>query len=74
MGNAWVDLRSDTVTRPSAGMRRAMAEDEVGYDVFGCDYFSNVVWGARTSMSIGLITITGILLIGVNTPPKRAEL
>jgi oligopeptide transport system permease protein len=36
-----------------------------GYDVFGCDYFSNVVWGARNSMSIGLITITGILLIGV---------
>ena len=36
-----------------------------GYDVFGCDYFSNVVWGARTSMSIGLITITGILVIGV---------
>jgi len=28
-----VDLRSDTVTRPSAGMRRAMAEAEVGDDV-----------------------------------------
>ena len=27
-----VDLRSDTVTRPSAGMRRAMAEAEVGDD------------------------------------------
>lgn len=33
----WVDLRSDTVTRPSAGMRRAMAEAEVGDDVFGDD-------------------------------------
>jgi len=32
-----VDLRSDTVTRPSAGMRRAMAEAEVGDDVFGDD-------------------------------------
>ena len=32
-----VDLRSDTVTRPSAGMRRAMAEAEVGDDVFGED-------------------------------------
>ncbi|GIE96822.1 threonine aldolase family protein [Paractinoplanes rishiriensis] len=31
------DLRSDTVTRPSAGMRRAMAEAEVGDDVFGDD-------------------------------------
>ncbi|MGY1840399.1 MULTISPECIES: threonine aldolase family protein [unclassified Modestobacter] len=29
-----VDLRSDTVTRPTAGMRRAMAEAEVGDDVY----------------------------------------
>ncbi len=29
-----VDLRSDTVTRPSAKMRRAMAEAEVGDDVY----------------------------------------
>jgi threonine aldolase len=32
-----VDLRSDTVTRPSAGMREAMATAEVGDDVFGDD-------------------------------------
>jgi threonine aldolase len=31
------DFRSDTVTRPSAGMRKAMAEAEVGDDVFGDD-------------------------------------
>lgn len=31
------DFRSDTVTRPSAGMRQAMAEAEVGDDVFGDD-------------------------------------
>jgi threonine aldolase len=35
--NAVVDLRSDTVTRPSAAMRRAMAEAELGDDVFGDD-------------------------------------
>ena len=29
-----VDLRSDTVTRPTPSMRRAMAEAEVGDDVF----------------------------------------
>jgi threonine aldolase len=29
-----IDLRSDTVTRPSAEMRRAMAEAEVGDDVY----------------------------------------
>jgi threonine aldolase len=32
-----VDLRSDTVTQPSAAMRRAMADAEVGDDVFGDD-------------------------------------
>jgi threonine aldolase len=32
-----VDLRSDTVTRPSEGMRRTMAAAEVGDDVFGDD-------------------------------------
>jgi threonine aldolase len=32
-----IDLRSDTVTRPSAGMRAAMAEAEVGDDQFGDD-------------------------------------
>jgi threonine aldolase len=32
-----IDLRSDTVTKPTAGMRRAMAEAEVGDDVFGED-------------------------------------
>ena len=32
-----IDLRSDTVTRPTAPMRRAMAEAEVGDDVYGED-------------------------------------
>ena len=32
-----IDLRSDTVTQPSAAMRRAMADAEVGDDVFGDD-------------------------------------
>jgi threonine aldolase len=32
-----VDLRSDTVTKPGAAMRKAMAEAEVGDDVFGDD-------------------------------------
>jgi threonine aldolase len=32
-----VDLRSDTVTRPTAGMRAAMAAAEVGDDVYGED-------------------------------------
>lgn len=32
-----VDMRSDTVTRPTAGMRAAMAAAEVGDDVYGDD-------------------------------------
>ncbi len=32
-----IDFRSDTVTRPSAGMRSAIAEAEVGDDVYGED-------------------------------------
>ncbi|UCC73003.1 MAG: aminotransferase class I/II-fold pyridoxal phosphate-dependent enzyme [Gemmatimonadota bacterium] len=36
-GTEIVDLRSDTVTRPSPGMRQAIAEAEVGDDVLGDD-------------------------------------
>lgn len=32
-----VDLRSDTVTKPTAAMRRVIAEADVGDDVFGDD-------------------------------------
>jgi threonine aldolase len=32
-----IDLRSDTVTRPTPAMREAMARAEVGDDVFGED-------------------------------------
>ena len=35
--NPLVDLRSDTVTRPDAAMRRVMAEADVGDDVYGDD-------------------------------------
>ncbi|MDF1500665.1 MAG: low-specificity L-threonine aldolase [Anaerolineales bacterium] len=33
----WIDLRSDTVTQPTAAMREAMAQAEVGDDVYGED-------------------------------------
>lgn len=33
----WIDLRSDTVTHPTPEMRAAMAEAEVGDDVYGED-------------------------------------
>ncbi len=33
----WIDLRGDTVTRPSQAMHEAMARAEVGDDVYGED-------------------------------------
>src|ERR671932_1910689 len=37
MPETYIDLRSDTVTRPTPGMRAAMQAAEVGDDVFGED-------------------------------------
>jgi ABC-type dipeptide/oligopeptide/nickel transport system permease subunit len=36
-----------------------------GYDVQGCDYLANVVYGARNSLIIGLSSVLVILLLGV---------
>ncbi|MET0322209.1 MAG: beta-eliminating lyase-related protein, partial [Duganella sp.] len=35
--DGWLDLRSDTVTRPGAAMRAAMHAADVGDDVYGDD-------------------------------------
>ncbi|MDQ3262507.1 MAG: aminotransferase class I/II-fold pyridoxal phosphate-dependent enzyme [Myxococcota bacterium] len=48
-----IDLRSDTVTRPSAQMRRAMAEAEVGDDVYGEDPTVRLL-EERTAQLLGL--------------------
>ncbi len=45
-GTGLVDLRSDTVTRPTPEMRRAMASAEVGDDVYGEDPTVNALEGA----------------------------
>lgn len=36
-----------------------------GYDVQGCDYYANVIYGARVSISIGLYVVIGALIIGL---------
>ncbi|HEX8304578.1 MAG TPA: threonine aldolase family protein [Jatrophihabitans sp.] len=59
-----VDLRSDTVTRPSAAMRRAMAEAEVGDDVYGDDPTVNALEAEVAELlgyQAGLFTATGSL-------------
>src|SRR5215212_9424034 len=47
-----IDLRSDTVTRPTPAMRRAMAETDVGDDVYGEDPTVNAL-EARTAELLG---------------------
>jgi oligopeptide transport system permease protein len=36
-----------------------------GYDTFGCDYYTQVIYGARVSMIIGLFVVGASLVIGV---------
>jgi threonine aldolase len=48
-----VDLRSDTVTKPTPAMREAMASAEVGDDVFGEDPTTNLLQ-ARVSELFGM--------------------
>ena len=57
-----IDLRSDTVTQPSAGMRRAMSEAPLGDDVFGDDPTVNrlqQVAAERFGMEDGLFFPSG---------------
>ena len=57
-----VDLRSDTVTRPTPGMRQAMLHAEVGDDVFGDDPTVNALQeriAAMTGKEAALYLPTG---------------
>jgi len=59
---AIVDLRSDTVTRPTPGMRQAMLHAEVGDDVFGDDPTVNALQeriAAMTGKQAALYLPTG---------------
>jgi len=60
----WIDLRSDTVTWPTDEMRRAMAEAEVGDDVFGDDPTVNRLEAAaaeRLGKEAGLFVASGTM-------------
>jgi threonine aldolase len=61
---AAVDLRSDTVTRPTAEMRRAMAEAEVGDDQYGEDPTVNeleAVFAERMGMEASIYAPSGVM-------------
>ncbi len=47
---SYIDLRSDTVTRPTKGMRTAMYQAEVGDDVYGEDILVNELQARMADM------------------------
>ncbi|HWR40979.1 MAG TPA: low-specificity L-threonine aldolase [Patescibacteria group bacterium] len=60
----WIDLRSDTVTMPTAAMREAMYQAEVGDDVYGEDPTVNALeaLGARmTGKEAALFVTSGTM-------------
>jgi threonine aldolase len=64
MESGFVDLRSDTVTRPTPEMRRAMAEADVGDDVYGEDPTVNALqdaFAARVGKEAALLVPSGTM-------------
>jgi threonine aldolase len=71
-----VDLRSDTVTRPSPAMRQAMAVAEVGDDVFGEDPTVNsleqrlaAMFGHEAGLFCPSGTMTNQIAVNIHTRP-----
>jgi threonine aldolase len=72
----FVDLRSDTVTKPTPAMRKAMAEAEVGDDVFGEDPTVNALQekvanmlGKESALFVPSGTMANQLAIKSHTQP-----
>ena len=64
MTSGYVDLRSDTLTKPTAEMRRAMADAEVGDDVYGEDPTVNrlqELYAERVDMEAALYCPSGVM-------------
>ncbi len=71
-----IDLRSDTVTRPSPAMRQAMMSAEVGDDVFGEDPTVNLLqeevaalFGKEAALFVASGTMGNELCIKAHTSP-----
>jgi len=74
--NAFIDLRSDTVTRPTPEMRKAMFEAQVGDDVFGEDPTVNALQekaaallGKEAALFVASGTMGNQLSIKAHTQP-----
>jgi len=75
---AIIDLRSDTVTRPSQAMRAAMAAAEVGDDVYGEDPTVNLlerraaeVFGREAALFVPTGTMGNQIAIRLHTQPGQ---
>jgi threonine aldolase len=75
---AMIDLRSDTVTRPTLEMRAAMATAEVGDDVYGEDPTVNLlerraaeVFGREAALFVPTGTMGNQIAIRLNTQPGQ---
>ena len=73
-----VDLRSDTVTKPTPEMRRAMAEAEVGDDVYGEDPTINrleqraaEIFGREAAIFVPSGTMGNQVAIKIHTRPGQ---
>lgn len=73
-----IDLRSDTVTKPTEGMRKAMARAEVGDDVYGEDPSVNrlqdmaaAMLGKRAALFVPSGTLANQLAIRAQTQPGQ---
>ncbi len=71
-----IDMRSDTVTKPSAGMRRAMANAEVGDDVYSDDPTVNLLQqrcalllGKEAALFVPTGTMSNAIAIKTHTQP-----
>jgi threonine aldolase len=71
-----IDLRSDTVTRPTPGMRAAMADAAVGDDVFGDDPTVNRLeervadlLGKEAALYVPSGTMSNQIAVNVHTQP-----
>jgi threonine aldolase len=76
-----IDLRSDTVTKPSAAMRAAMAAAEVGDDVYGEDPTVNeleartaALLGKEAAVFVPTGTMSNQIAVRVHTEPGDAAL
>ena len=73
---ASIDLRSDTVTKPTDEMRRAMAEAEVGDDVYGEDPSINKLQEKSAELlghEAGLLTASGTMSCLLYTSPSPRD-